>query len=134
MRLRMRIVSLTAVAAAVAGGAAAAVGGGRGIYPRGRLRSRPGYLHRTDERDRSHDGPDPYPFHLAGRAALSHRDRDLLHAVRPAHPRPGGDAVPRLAVDRGPPVLPPAEGARAPPVLVGQHRRPDRLLSGRRRD
>ncbi len=75
-------------------------------------------------------GMTAHPFHLAGRAALSHRDRDLLHAVRPAHARPRGDAVPGLPVDRGPAVLPPAEGARAPPVLVGQHRRADRLLSG----
>ena len=90
-------------------------------------------LRRADERHRGPDGHDAYPFHLAGRAALSHRDRDLLHAVRPAHARPRGDAVPGLPVDRGPAVLPPAEGARAPPVLVGQHRRADRLLSGRHR-
>ena len=31
------------------------------------------------------------------------------------------------------PLLPPAEGARSPPVLVGQHQRADRLLSGSRR-
>ena len=77
-------------------------------------------------------GMSAYPFHLAGRAALSHRDLDLFHPVRPAHARPRGDAVPGLPVHRGPVVLPPAEGARASPVLVGQHRRADRLLSGRR--
>ena len=31
-------------------------------------------------------------------------------------------------------ILPPAEGARASPVLVGQHRRADRLIPRRRRD
>ena len=88
--------------AAAAGGAAAALGGGRGVYPRERLRSRDDCLRRADERDRGPDGHDAHPLHLAGRAALPHRDRDLLHAVGPAHPRPGGDAVPGLPVDRGP--------------------------------
>ena len=55
-------------------------------------------------------GMTAHPLHLAGRAALSHRDRDLLHAVRPAHPRPRGDEVPGVPVGRGPELLPPAEG------------------------
>ena len=51
----------------------------------------------------------PYPTGTSTYSTPS----DLLVA------RPGGDAVPGFPVDRGPAVLPPAEGARASRVLVG---------------
>ena len=117
-----------------AGGPAAALRGGCGVYPRQRLRARPGCLPGADERDRGSAGYDAHPFHLTRRPALPHRDLDLLHAVRPAHARPRGHAVPGFPVHRGPVLLSPGEGARSSRLLVGQHRRADRLVPGGRRD
>ena len=54
--------------------------------------------------------------------------------VGPAHARPRGDAVPGLPVDRGPVLLSPGQGPRSSRLLVGQHRRPDRLVPGSCRD
>jgi len=109
-------------------------GGGRGVYPRETAYG-PGldaFVARMNATAVT-TGHDAHPLHLAGRAYPTQA------RPRPTPPRPtcftlglAAMKVPRLSGRSWDlRFLPPAEGPRPPPVLVGQHRRADRLLSGR---